>query len=204
MPGGLRDQQLAGDPADREAPRGAVELLAFRSRNVLSISVPFLSIRDFVLKLLEGWGGRSMPPCSSCGRVFFVDPAGTCRGCIALRRLAGELRFVPLSELDASLTVYLLETCLHTIEYLRDVAHAQAERFEQSRQSQGGTGLGLSSNRRSERGETASTQATSGSRRVETPRTEERGRGERSEGEKGRRKEERGHEERERKRRRRG
>lgn len=74
-----------------------------------------------------------MPACSTCGRVFFVDPCGS-RGCIALRRLSGELRFVPINGLDAGLTVYLLETCLHTVEYLRDIAHAQADRLEQERQ----------------------------------------------------------------------
>ena len=94
-----------------------------------------------------------MPPCATCGRVYFVDPRGSCRGCVALRRLSGELRFVPINEVDASLTVYLLETCLDTVEYLRDIAHAQADRSEQERQGRPASGLGLTSNRRSERGE---------------------------------------------------
>ena len=149
-----------------------------------------------------------MPPYSNCGRVYFVDPSGACRGCIALRRLSGELRFVPINEVDASLTVYLLETCLHTLEYLRDIAHAQADRAEQERQGRARSGLGLSSNRRSERGETVSTGETSVvSRRTEGARCADQGqaeKGERTEAEKSRRKEARGDEERDRKRRRRG
>lgn len=154
----------------------------------------------FVLKLLGSGAPCAMPACSTCGRIFFVDPSGCCRGCIALRRLAGELRFVPLGELDASLTVYLLETCLHTVEYLRDVAHAQAERAEQARQGRTAPGLGLSSNNRS------GTEGTSASTHTAAGGEHERHRGdrERPAEERPRKKEERGDDGRERKRRRRG
>lgn len=34
-----------------------------------------------------------IPPCASCGRQYQVEESGTCRARIAVRRLAGELRF---------------------------------------------------------------------------------------------------------------
>lgn len=130
-----------------------------------------------------------------------------------MRRLGGELRFLPLGELDAGLTVYLLESCLHTLEYLRDLAHAQAERAEQDRQ-RNPPNLGLTSNYRSHRGSESQREGTSASRpsarapEVESARGEreaEAPRGERDrEPEKGRKKEARAEDERERKRRRRG
>lgn len=85
-------------------------------------------------------------PCSSCGRSFLVEEGGICRACVALRRLSGELRFSPHSLVEAQLVATIIESCLRTVEVLRDLVHVAAENQEGGVWSgRGSEGLGLRS-----------------------------------------------------------
>ena len=65
-----------------------------------------------------------MPPCHSCGRRFQVEEGGLCRACIALRR------FSPHCLLESQITTQVIESALRSLEILRDLCHAAADRGE--------------------------------------------------------------------------